>query len=85
MLGKEYPMITYRENRPQTRSPLYPLQLPDEMTIYVQYFRHKNTHIYTYTYTHIGTGGTAAIREPTLLPPQPRDNNTINDRSLSPM
>jgi len=89
LLSKGYPMITYRENRPQTRLPLYPLQLPDEMTVYVQYFRHKNTHthiyIYIHTYTHIGTGGTAAIREPTLLPPQPRDNNTINDRSLSPM
>lgn len=41
------------------------------------------THIYTYI--HIEAGGAAAIPEPTLLPPQPRDNNTINDRSLSPM
>jgi len=67
LLSTEYPMITYGENWLQTRSPLYPLQLPDEMTVYVQYFRHKNTHIYTYT--HIGTGGSAAIREPTPLPP----------------
>lgn len=41
------------------------------------------THIYIYI--HIEAGGTAAIPESTLLPPQPRDNNTINDRSLSPM
>jgi hypothetical protein len=44
------------------------------------------THIYTYIQIqHIEAGGSAAIPEPTLLPLQPRDNNTINDRSLSPM